>query len=694
MSSLPPITRVTAGEPEAQSADPVAANVQALKALFPDAFSEDGVDFDTLRQLLGDAVDDGEEKYGLNWSGKRRARRLALTPSLGTLLPVPEDSVDWDKTKNLMIEGDNLEVLKLLQKSYAGKIKLIYIDPPYNTGNDFVYPDDYADSLGNYLRRTGQVDDGGVKNTSNAESGGRYHTEWLNMMLPRLMLARDLLRRDGVLLVSIDDAEIANIRSILGDLFGEDNFVASLFWEKGRKNDARLVSSGHDYILIYAKDRAHLSELGVRWREEKPGAADIQAEYLRLKKLHGDNKTLIEAGLGDFYKSLPKDHPSRKLTRYRNVDDQGVWRDDNMSWPGGNGPTYDVVHPITGKPCKVPDGGWRYSTLSKMNEMISTGKVAFRPDHNDSPIRKTYLVQVSDDGDDDGADSAIQVAGTYFYRSALQASSLMSSMFGQKVFDFPKDQEILGKWFSYVTGNDREAIVLDFFAGSGTTGHAVMTQNAADGGNRRYILVQLPEPLDPANKDQRIAADFCDSLGKPRTIAELTKERLRRSAAKVKGENPDTTADLGFRAYKLATSNLKAWVPGGDLEADLLSAADNLTPGRSEDDLLVELLLKRGIDLAEPSQTRVIAGRTVHAFGGGVMLACLGDVRVADAEALADGMADWVEALSPVAKTMIFFKDAGFENDVAKTNVAKILDQRLNGRGPGEAHLLEAVRSV
>ena len=694
MSSLPPITRVTAGEPEAQSADPVAANVQALKALFPDAFSEDGVDFDTLRQLLGDAVDDGEEKYGLNWSGKRRARRLALTPSLGTLLPVPEDSVDWDKTKNLMIEGDNLEVLKLLQKSYAGKIKLIYIDPPYNTGNDFVYPDDYADSLGNYLRRTGQVDDGGVKNTSNAESGGRYHTEWLNMMLPRLMLARDLLRRDGVLLVSIDDAEIANIRSILGDLFGEDNFVASLFWEKGRKNDARLVSSGHDYILIYAKDRAHLSELGVRWREEKPGAADIQAEYLRLKKLHGDNKTLIEAGLGDFYKSLPKDHPSRKLTRYRNVDDQGVWRDDNMSWPGGNGPTYDVVHPITGKPCKVPDGGWRYSTLSKMNEMISTGKVAFRPDHNDSPIRKTYLVQVSDDGDDDGADSAIQVAGTYFYRSALQASSLMSSMFGQKVFDFPKDQEILGKWFSYVTGNDREAIVLDFFAGSGTTGHAVMTQNAADGGNRRYILVQLPEPLDPANKDQRIAADFCDSLGKPRTIAELTKERLRRSAAKVKGENPDTTADLGFRAYKLATSNLKAWVPGGDLEADLLSAADNLTPGRSEDDLLVELLLKRGIDLAEPSQTRVIAGRTVHAFGGGVMLACLGDVRVADAEALADGMADWVEALSPVAKTMIFFKDAGFENDVAKTNVAKILEQRLNGRGPGEAHLLEAVRSV
>ena len=274
-----------------------------------------------------------------------------------------------------------------------------------------------------------------------------------------------------------------------------------------------------------------------------------------------------------------------------------------------------------------------------------------------------------------------------------EARKEVKKLMEHDVFQTPKPVRLLIRALQ-LGGNVTDGIVLDFFAGSGTTAHAVMAQNAADGGDRRYILVQLPEPLDPANKDQKAAADFCDAHGKPRTIAELTKERLRRAAAKVKADNPDTTADLGFRAYKLATSNLKIWAPGDDLEADLLSAADNLVPGRTEEDLLVELLLKRGIDLAEPSETRKIAGRTAHAFGGGVMLACLGDVREADAEALADGMADWVEELAPVAPAMIFFKDAGFENDVAKTNVAKILDQRLNGRSPGKAHLLEAVRSV
>ena len=232
----PSITPVQAYEPEAMSANSVAANVQALKVLFPEAFSEGGVDFDTLRQMLGDAVDDSEEKYGLNWSGKRRARRLALTPSMGTLLPAREDSVDWDTTKNLMIEGDNLEVLKLLQKSYAGKVKLIYIEPPYNTGSDFVYPDDYADNLQNYLKRTGQVGEGGTKNTSNSETSGRYHTDWLNLMLPRIMLARQLLRPDGLILINIGDEEVANLRLACEAVFGEENFLATIAWQK--KNTA------------------------------------------------------------------------------------------------------------------------------------------------------------------------------------------------------------------------------------------------------------------------------------------------------------------------------------------------------------------------------------------------------------------------------------------------------------------------
>lgn len=640
--SLPPIAPVTADEPEAMSADPVAANVQALKALFPDAFNEGGVDFDTLRQLLGGAVDDGEEKYGLNWSGKRQARRLALSPSLGTLLPAPEDSVDWDTTRNLMIEGDNLEVLKLLQKSYAGKVKLIYIDPPYNTGNDFVYPDNYRDSIGNYLRRTGQIEEDGGRRTSNPEGGGKFHTVWLNMMYPRIMLARSLLADDGIIAVSINDVEIASVRWMLDMVFGEENFISSLVWKSRQNKDNRTangVSVDHEYIVCYGKS----------FRGE-----------------------------------------ARKEGSYTNVDNdpRGPWASANMVGLAtiDRRPNlhYDLVDPETKLNYGCPPLGWRYDR-STMARLIREQAILWPSSPAGRPRRKAFLADVSSEFT--GFSSVI--GSDVFTRNG---TADVSALFEERVFEFPKPVKLLRDLVTQTTAPGD--VVLDFFAGSGTTGHAVMSQNADGDGERRYILVQLPEPLNPENKDQKTAAAFCDSIGKPRTIAELTKERLRRAAAKVKVDNPDTSADLGFRAYKLASSNLKTWAPGDDLEADLLSAADNLAPGRTEDDLLVELLLKRGIDLAEPTQARQIAGRTVHAFGGGVMLACLGDVPVADAEALADGMAAWVEELEPVAPAMIFFKDAGFENDVAKANVAKILDQRLNGRGPGEAHLLEAVRSI
>jgi adenine-specific DNA-methyltransferase len=656
-TSLPPITPVTADEPEAMSADPVAANVQALKALFPDAFSEGGVDFDTLRQLLGDAVDDGEEKYGLNWSGKRRARRLALTPSLGTLLPAPEDSVEWDTTKNLMIEGDNLEVLKLLQKSYAGKVKLIYIDPPYNTGNDFVYPDDYKDSLGNYLRRTNQVGNEGVRNTTNTEGSGRYHTDWLSMMFPRLMLARQLLRDDGLIFISMGENEIANLK-LLGDfVFGEECHVGTIARVTGTPTGGgnQALVGEIDYLLVLSKQPDAVIE-GISFSEEDAAIYDRSDEKGRFL-----TRTLRRTGGED----RREDRPSMFY---------------GMEAPDGS-----LVFPYgpTGYESRWICGQDRYK------EMAAQGLIEWIRRERDGGVewqvhQKYYAEGRKKQPSNFWSKIDGNKKGTRELRALFE---------GEKIFDNPKPVGLISHILS-VSGVNDDAIVLDFFAGSGTTGHAVMAQNAADGGDRRYIVVQLPEPLDPENKDQKTAADFCDSIGKPRTIAELTKERLRRAGAKVKADNPDTTADLGFRAYKLATSNLKAWAPGDDLEADLLAGADNLAPGRTEDHLLVELLLKRGIDLAEPSQTREIAGRTVHAFGGGVMLACLGDVKVADAEALADGMADWVEELAPVAPAMIFFKDAGFENDVAKTNVAKILDQRLNGRGPGEAHLLEAVRSV
>ena len=679
-------------DPETRSHNVIAENIERLKAMFPELVTEgaDGaaVNVGVLKDLVGDAtVTDCDEKFGLNWHGKRRARRLALTPSAGTLRPCPEDSVEWDTTQNLMIEGDNLEVLKLLQKSYARKVKLIYIDPPYNTGKDFVYPDRFQDSIKNYLEVTGQVD-GGATVTSNTETSGRFHTDWLTMMYPRLVLARNLLRRDGVIFISIDDAEADHLRVVCNEIFGEENFVARLVWEKGRKNDAKLFSVGHDYMLVYVASKSLLTEQGVRWREAKPGAAEVQEEYNRLSALHGDDTEQIEQGLKQFYAALPSGHPSKRLTRYSNVDQRGVWRDDNMSWPGGGGPRYDVIHPVTGRPCKVPEGGWRYSTAEKMQEMIEAGRVQFRDDHTEPPIRKTYLVRGGDGEDAGDADDDVssQVAGTYFYRSALQASRWMLDTFGSKVFDNPKDHEVLARWVRYVSTPGKDDVVLDFFAGSGTTGHAVMWQNAADGGKRRYILVQLPEPLDPQNKEQKVAARFCDQLGKPRNIAELTKERLRRAARKIRNENPLFAADLGFRVFKLDSSNIRSWEPDpDDLDQTLLDSVEHLKEDRTETDVLYELLLKLGLDLCVPIETRTVEGKQVHAVGGGVLLACLSERITSDyVEGLANGIVEWHEELDPAGDTTCVFRDSAFADDVAKTNMAAILEQ----------HGIENVRSL
>jgi len=683
--------KLTAASAEAQSADLVAGNIDQLKALFPDLITEGpngtAVNVDVLKALVGDqTVTDADEKYGLNWHGKRRARQLALTPSTGTLRPCPEDSVDWDTTQNLMIEGDNLEVLKLLQKSYAGKVKLIYIDPPYNTGKDFVYPDNFQDNIKNYLELTGQVE-GGQKISSNTEASGRFHTDWLNMMYPRLKLARNLLRDDGVIFISIDDAEFANLKDLCAQIFGEENFIASLIWEKGRKNDAKLVSIGHEYMLVFAKRKSFFQEQKVKWREAKPGAKEILDEYLRLRKLFKDDNSAVESGIRKFYESLPAGHPSKKHSRYNKVDDKGVWRDDNMSWPGGGGPTYDLIHPDTGIACVVPEGGWRYGTIEKMEEMIRLGKVVFRADHSEPPIRKTYLVEVDDVGNDeddedddtdngDSEDLPIQVAGSYFYRSALQASNELVQLFGKKVFNNPKDKEVLARWIAYA-GTSDDDIVMDFFAGSGTTGHAVLDLNASSNLAIRYILVQLPELINPKAKGAKPAVAFLEKLKRPCVVSELTKERLRRAAAKIKTDNPLFTGDTGFRVFKLDHSNIRAWNPNpADLEATLFDHQDHLLEGRSEADVLYELLLKLGLDLCVPIEQRTIAGREVHSVGGGVLMACLAEqITGEQVEPLAQGIIDWHKELAPAGDTTCVFRDSAFENDVAKTNLAAILEQ-------------------
>lgn len=685
-----PIPRITAADPAAGSGDVVAGNIVALARLFPAVLADGKVDFDVLRQLLGDAMEDGEERYGLTWKGKRRARAFALTPSLGTLRPAKEDSVDWETTRNILVEGENLEVLKLLRKSYSGQVKLIYIDPPYNTGKNFVYSDDYHQSIVNYERITGQRDAEGLNLTSNSELGGRFHTNWLKMMYPRLIAASDLLHEEGVILLSIDDAEFANLRSILDEILGEENFIATLVWEKGRKNDAKLFSKGHEYVIAYARSLSKLRQGGVIWREQKPGTGEIWAKYVELKSVHSSDLTAIESDLQAWFVDLPRDHPSKKWQRYKRVDKWGPWRDRDISWPGGGGPRYDVPHPRTRLPCAVPESGWRYASADEMQRQIRLGTVEFRETHEEPPFRKAHLRPIvselaeADEIDDSEEDAegedvelATQVRGTYFYKQSQVSIKQNKALMGAKIFNNPKDQAEISRLIDYVC--DKEAIVMDFFAGSGTTAHATLAQNASDGGDRRFIAVQLPEVLDVDKKEQKAAANFCDQIGKPRTIAELTKERLRRAGAKLRAEHPNTDLDTGFRVYKLATSNLKPWQPDpDDLQASLLEAINNVLPGRTEDDLLVELLLKTGIDLSLPSEARSIAGATVHTLGGGVLMVCLADITEDQAENLGQGICDWRAELNPPRATTFYFKDAGFQNAATKANLAAIIRQRVD----------------
>lgn len=664
------IQKIESQSREAQSADITAENIAQLKALFPELLTESAsgvaINVDVLKQLVGDAViTDAEEKYGLNWHGKRRARQIALTPSNGTLRPCPEESADWDTTQNLMIEGDNLEVLKLMQKSYSGKVKMIYIDPPYNTGKDFVYPDNFQDNIKNYLELTGQVE-GGKKISSNTEASGRFHTDWLSMMYPRLKLARNLLREDGLILVSIDDAEFPNLRRILDEIFGEENFLATLVWDRNRKNDAKYFSVGHEYMAVYAKNESMLSANQVIFRGDKDGVEEVKAEFERLRKIHGADLTAVREGLLEFYRTIPDDDPRAPLKRFTKVDEKGPFRDDgNINWPGGDGPRYEVLHPDTNLPCKLPVSGWRYPTPERFWEEVNKGRIVFGSDEITVPRVRTNLFENTDQ---------VMVSVHYSY-AQTSANEFIALFDGKRVFDNPKPVSDLRRLTGYLTGPDD--LVCDFFAGSGTTGHGVMAQNATDGGDRRYILVQLPEPLDPENKDQKTAADFCDQLSKPRTIAELTKERLRRAGAKVKADNPMFAGDTGFRVFKLDTSNIRAWNPDRDnLEKTLLDHEEHILPGRTEADIVYELLLKLGLDLCVPIETRTISGKTVGAIGGGVLLACLAErITAKEVEALAQGIVAWHKELTPAGDTTCVLRDSAFENDIAKSNLAAILEQ-------------------
>lgn len=619
---------------DGMSMDLEQTNMEKLRSVFPECFSENKLDIDKLLALCGEYTDNDFEKYKFEWKGKADCLRLAQKRSTGTLRPCVEESVNWDSTENLYIEGDNLEVLKLLQTAYYRKVKMIYIDPPYNTGNDFVYEDDFADPMGRYKEVTQQT------TKSNPETMGRYHTNWLNMMYPRLRLAANLLRDDGVIFISIDDNEVDNLKKLCNEVFGEENFVACLIWEKTRKNDARFFSIGHEYMIVYAKNEIYLRESGVYWREEKPGADEIYREYQILRKKYGDNFTAMEDELKEFYNQLPKEHPAKKHARYNRVDDKGVWRDDNISWPGGGGPIYDVIHPVTGKPCKVPPSGWRFSTPEKMQQMIDEGTVVFRNDHTEPPVKKTYLVRrIGKQSNSTEQSIGKQVMGSYFYRSFLQSTTVITELLGKNVFEYPKDHEIIMRMIKYVTQISDSDIILDFFSGSATTAHAVMQLNAEDGGNRKYILVQIPELCD--KKSEAYKAGY-------KNICEIGKERIRRAGKQLIGNReqgtsnnggktvncyslPVTCPDFGFKVFKLDTSNLKTWdaTPIEHEQLDLLyqrmnSMIHRVKPDRSDLDMVCEIMLKLGIPLTYSVNKKELNNKPVYAIGEDcLLLVCL-----------------------------------------------------------------------
>ena len=621
--------RITAEDPESRSPDLVADNITRLARLFPEAFTDGKVNFAVLRDLLGDAMDETEEKYGLSWHGKRRARRLALTPSAGTLRPCPEESVEWDSTQNLMIEGDNLEVLKLLQRSYTNKVKLIYIDPPYNTGKDFVYRDNHRDGIRNYLKITGQLDGNGDKLCSNTDASGRFHTNWLNMMYPRLKLARVLLRQDGFLFMTVDDAEVHHLRQIADEVFGEENFVANVVWEKKytRANDAQFFSDNHDHVLIFAKNRSD-SELS------------LQGRTVEQEKAY----------------SNPDNHP------------KGSWKATPLhAKSGGNSRSYTFRNGVTWAP---PPGTYRRFSDQTMNEMDERNEIWFGSDGLATPSRKTFLSE---------AKSGVSPVTIWPYKEVghnHEANNELKQLLAQGVFSNPKPTRLIRRIIELAAGNpDDPCIVLDFFAGSGTTGHAVMKHNSVDGGCRRYILVQFPETVDFESKEQKTTAAYLTELGKPLNIAEITKERLRKAPSQF--DSSISALDTGFRVFKLDSSNIKAWEPDrADLAQSLLDHLDHIKPDRSEEDLFYELLLKLGFDLCAPVEQREIAGKRVNAVAGGALVTCLAEsVEGSEVDELALGIVSWRDEMNEAEDVTVVFRDSAFKDEVAKANMTEILKQ-------------------
>lgn len=627
--------------------------LENLRELFPEAVSEGKIDFTRLKQILGEAVDERKEKYGLSWAGKSESIQVLQVPANGTLVPMPDESVNFDTSENLIIEGDNLEVLKLLQRSYYGKIKMIYIDPPYNTGNEFIYPDNFKEGLEDYLKYSGQTSEEGLKLTTNTEANGRYHSKWLSMMYPRVFLARNLMRDDGYLVVSIDDAEFSNLKALLNEVFGEENQLAVLVWDKNRKNDAKFFSVGHEYMLVYAKNKQLLKEMEVVLRAPKVGIEEVENLFAELRKKFGSDWQKIADGFRAYFSEMEEDDPRKVLARFNKFDEKGPYRDDgNINWPGGGGPTYDVIHPITGKPCKKPRSGWRYPTVERFQEEVTKGRIVFGSDETTVPSVRMNLFE-----------SATQVMRSVQFSYAQTASNEFDAIFdGARVFENPKHFADLASLVDYLTGNDD--IILDFFAGSCSSAHAVLLSNVKNSSSRKFICVQLPEKIGDKTSTEKAARAL-----KLKTIFDLGAERVRRVIKSMKDQK--SSLDLGFKAFKLTSSNFKEWEPekyGSDEKAlaeQLKLHIENVKDDRNALSIAYEILLKLGYELSTPLEAIKLVGEPVYSIAGGEFL--LSVEKTIKAETLR-------EMIKRKPKRIVCLDVAFQGNDELKTNI--VLEMR------------------
>lgn len=642
-----------------------------LKQLFPGVFTEttgvngeivETVDFERLKAELGtftDVYEGRRERYGMDWPGKRDCMRLIQEPTRATLKPCREESIDFDNTKNLFIEGDNLEVLKLLQKSYYSKIKMIYIDPPYNTGKDFIYPDNYQESLETYLTYSGLLDDEGKKFSTNVISEGRYHTKWLNMMYPRLYLARNLLTEDGVVFISIDEKEASNLLKLCFDIFGEENYAGEIIWKNSSKNDQAYISMQHEYMYCFVKDK---SVNNGEWLQKKEGLEKIYKAMDSFWSKHsGDPKKVHEEAL-KWFKGFPESSPIYSSKHYSWMDKRGVYFPDNISGPNVGQYVYDVIHPVTKKVVKPPSRGW-FCPEEKMLELITIDKVHFGADDTTVPCLKTYL-----------KDTENVSLTSILFKDGRAASKRLKGLFGEQVFTNPKDEEALANIAKAIGLSDGD-IALDFFAGSGSFAHSIYKLIAEDGLKVSSISVQLPEDLNAmvkaatglSKKITQNAISYLNKKNKTLNLSELSKERMRLTVSMLRDQYGQLDCDFGFKVFSLDKSSFEQWQSLADMTEDQLKKqlelhVNHIDEISTPEEILFELLLKAGFELTENIEELKLTNKTVFSIADGALMICLED----------EITAELIDAIVEAEPMQFICLDKGFNgNDQLKANAVQ-----------------------